>query len=139
MFSQDFKKCQILKFKTLLKQSHVLCCNNELTKFNQINVWIGWPNQWDRPFFCELGTTPDMVVDRKHWGLIQQQPLPQLQVKKGSLNYLIVIKRRRIAITWSTTIHMVSTIFILYPILLCCYQTCAARDTISVEFWLSIC
>lgn len=80
--------------------------------------------------FCELGTTPDMVVDRKHWGLIQQQPLPQLQVKKGSLNYLIVIKRRRIAITWSTTIHMVSTIFILYPILLCCYQTCAARDTI---------
>ena len=71
-----------------------------------------------------------MVVDRKHRGLIQQQPLPQLQVKKGSLNYLIVIKRRRIAITWSTTIHMVSTIFILYPILLCCYQTCAARDTI---------
>ncbi|KAL6330201.1 hypothetical protein AAG906_040122 [Vitis piasezkii] len=71
-----------------------------------------------------------MVVDRKHWGLIQQQPLPQLQVKKGSLNYLMVIKRRRIAITWSTTIHMVSTIFILYPILLCCYQTCAARDTI---------
>ena len=129
MFSQDFKKCQISKFKTLLKQSLmyyvVIMSSQNFTRsmfelVYQINE-IG--------HFLWIRTTLDMVIDRKHWGLIQQQPLPQLQVK-GSLNYLMVIKRRRIAIIWSTTIHMVSTIFILYPVLLCCYQTCAAGDTI---------